>query len=526
MIARSTAAADGDRRARWALFLLMFVSSAFFHQAVEYDNTLSREFLLSSAVDDGRLDLGARAAETVDVSPSGERVYSNKPFGLPLIAAPAYALLRRLPALRARGPLAPEVVYLTRLWAVSLPHAALGPLLFDLMIALGAASSAAFLAVLGFALGTPAWLHAAQFSGHETAGALALASFAACRALSAQRRGSAAAWLGAGLLAGLAALCEFQAGWLALVVAAYAAFRAPDRRARAAFAAGGAACAALLLAYDRACFGSWWTVSYARQGAAFADSARVGFVGVSFPEPVAAAKLLFSPSRGLFFVSPVLLPALPGFAALFRRREIRAEALALAAACAGAFAINAGYSNWHAGWSFGPRYLVSALPFLTVAAAFAPVGAWFAPLFALSFAQNAAAQFVTPYCPQYFANPVVESLWPLSRAGYAADSLGTLFGLGALGAVAVFAAACAGIAAWGRPRGGAPRRPAPIWAAVYGTACAAILAGLAFARSPNADAVRVTNAKLLSDFEDARPSARARAIAEEWRRADVRQLRR
>lgn len=75
-----------------------------------------------------------------------------------------------------------------------------------------------------------------------------------------------------------------------------------------------------------------------------------------------AFRLLFYPARGLFFYSPVLLIALPGFYYLY---NIDKEKGALFFLIFVAFLMfNASRLNWLAGISFGPRYLVVALPFL------------------------------------------------------------------------------------------------------------------------------------------------------------------
>jgi hypothetical protein len=70
------------------------------------------------------------------------------------------------------------------------------------------------------------------------------------------------------------------------------------------------------------------------------------------------AAITFSPSRGLFTFSPVLLFSIAGAVACFRRRDATARllaALGVAAACSiFSFAF---FTEWWGGFSFGPRYL-------------------------------------------------------------------------------------------------------------------------------------------------------------------------
>ena len=84
------------------------------------------------------------------------------------------------------------------------------------------------------------------------------------------------------------------------------------------------------------------------------------------------AGLLVSPGKGLFLYSPILLAALAGIPALFRRD--RATAL-LSLGVAIAFPLlYAGWFMWWGGWSWGPRFLVPSLPFLCLF--LAPVLEW------------------------------------------------------------------------------------------------------------------------------------------------------
>lgn len=85
----------------------------------------------------------------------------------------------------------------------------------------------------------------------------------------------------------------------------------------------------------------------------------------STPIELGLEGLLISPSRGLLVFSPILFLAIPG-AYLLGKTRLRWEAFLLACV----FLLNLlGYSKWYlwyGGLSFGPRFLVPALPFLTI----------------------------------------------------------------------------------------------------------------------------------------------------------------
>jgi hypothetical protein len=74
--------------------------------------------------------------------------------------------------------------------------------------------------------------------------------------------------------------------------------------------------------------------------------------------------LLFSPGKGLFLYSPILILAAVSFPSFLRRH--RAEALLTAGISAAYAFLYASWFAWHGGHSWGPRFLVPALPFLVL----------------------------------------------------------------------------------------------------------------------------------------------------------------
>jgi hypothetical protein len=85
--------------------------------------------------------------------------------------------------------------------------------------------------------------------------------------------------------------------------------------------------------------------------------------------PVALAGLLVSPNRGLLVFTPIALVGIVGLARAFRHPARAPLLAAFGAAACGDLLIHAAYPEWAAGWSFGPRYAMDALPVLAVAAA-------------------------------------------------------------------------------------------------------------------------------------------------------------
>jgi len=100
--------------------------------------------------------------------------------------------------------------------------------------------------------------------------------------------------------------------------------------------------------------------SWLRFGTLFAS----GYTNLGWDTPILNGLygLLFSPGKGLFIYSPVLLLSLGGLIVLWHSR--RGLALAIVVLSASYIIFHAPYSFWTGGWNWGPRFLVPVVPFL------------------------------------------------------------------------------------------------------------------------------------------------------------------
>jgi hypothetical protein len=423
------------RKIEILIFVMLFLAGASFHHLIEYDNTASRYFLLSAIVDYGTLNIDAFQKGTIDKAKWNDHYYSSKAPGAPLLGVPVYWFLRNWTPLRYSNPLEQLELYIVRVMTTTLLFALLGAVMYRLGRFCGASSRHAFLMVLAYGFGSIALLHATLFSGHQIAASFSFFSFALLVRLSGNDKNAESGhWFygfGAGLFAGFAVITDYTAVVIALCLAVYMILSRIDVRHKAGFLSGGFVCVLILAVYNMACFGHPLSFSYEHQVYEyFKEGSAHGILGVGLPRPGPLMSLLFSPSRGLFFIMPVLLLSLWGIARMFAGRQYLREAVLIIAIITGSFLFVAGFYGWHGGLTFGPRYLVPMLPFLAFPIAFLRWKSYlFWLLFIPSFIHVGFSIAGVPHVPKLIANPIVEFIVPLMGYGYTSLNTGMLLGL-------------------------------------------------------------------------------------------------
>ena len=336
-----------------------------------------------------------------DVSEKDGRVYSNKAPGATLVALPGYLLARPF-----SGPPSPSsmrpVLWAMRLFGATVPAGCLALVLFHAAVRFGASPSRAASAAFALLFATPLFAYGLLLFSHALVAACLFGGWVALffpgdpsRSF---RRDSAA-----GALLGLAVISEYPAAVPAGVLALCAVIPAPRRAL--ALVAGGAPLAALLGAYDLACFGGAFELSSAYERTSlFRSLASAGLFGISLPSPEIALRLLADPSKGLLVFSPFLL-LWPGAFLSSRPALPFGSRLALVLAPLSLLLLYAGYPNWHGGFTVGPRYLVAALPFLVFPFAFSEGGFLESALVGASTLAVCATTLAFPFVPPGFALP-------------------------------------------------------------------------------------------------------------------------
>ncbi|MFX1518786.1 MAG: ArnT family glycosyltransferase [Promethearchaeota archaeon] len=191
----------------------------------------------------------------------------------------------------------------------------------------------------------------------------------------------------------------------------------------------------LLGTYHYVCFGNPFSTPYRY----YYHERQQDISFISNPVYIGLYGLLFSPQRGLFFISPVLLLSLYGFFLLYKK--YKPETILFLSSF---IIISVFYSmlpNWHGAYCYGPRYLLAVVPFIVI-----PLGTCiekykenkiflisFSLIFVFSIIANALGALVNPFPPfSYEVIPLIYNASYLIRKGQFDSKLLLLSGLNPL----------------------------------------------------------------------------------------------
>jgi hypothetical protein len=231
--------------------------------------------------------------------------------------------------------------------------------------------------------------------------------------------------LAGGAACGMAIACEYDAalvtgGMLAVILAS--SFRRSCR-----LALGAVPPLLLIPFYNWVCMGNPFSLPYGHE--VVFTQMHNGFYGIHLPDADNFAHLLFSPERGLFFWTPFLLLAFPGYYFIFKKSR------SLFWLCYWVpllhVMILSGYYTREAGNTLGARLLAPILPLLILPAGMAAARArWAAiPLAIFSIASMGGATLINSQLPQVLDNPLFDDYIPELLKGNFTLTLGEVMGL-------------------------------------------------------------------------------------------------
>jgi hypothetical protein len=362
------AGALSKRRLSIAAIVLVGIAYATLIQSFSWNQT--SHYDLVRALDSDRTTIDAYQDNTGDKAFYKGHWYSARAPGLALFALPAYDTIKAFggeswarKSQAQRGD--DEMIYLVNLWAGVLPGLLLVALVGYVAGRLEPGYGAA--AAVAFGLGTMALPLSTLLFSHIFSAFLGFAAFAL---MMRERDGPPNPWLlgAAGVLVGYAGASEYPLFFLAVVLGLYMLSRRDSLTALGvvrrvgAYVAGGLIGIVPLLLYNHYAFHSWTHLAYSS-----IPRQQQGFFGIKLPSLRVLATLLLD-SRGLLALSPVLLMGAVGTVLLYRRAR-RAEALTIAGVVVLYLGYNSGYYLPFGGGFMGPRFLMTAVPFLAL-----PVG--------------------------------------------------------------------------------------------------------------------------------------------------------
>ena len=352
------------------LFVLVWLSAGWFGSWEGNPNNATRLFAAIELVERGDARIDRWAPLTIDKAVFDGHVYLDKAPGMTLLALPAVALADAVTGDRATGDaMMPGDTRLDRFLKLRLRLAAItGPalltaiaavLLYDLGLGLTGRMAAGLVAALGYALGSPIWGLSTTVMGHAAVAALfVIAVWALSRTAD---RGRVLPALLGGVALGYAVVVEYQAVLAGSMIAMWGAWRLwshPDRvRLLALAAVGGIVGLVPLVAYNLIAFGTPFRIGYA--GVQGFEGMRQGLFGLTVPRLPVLFEIVFGDQRGLVWVAPVLVLAVPGLFALAEDRRAKGVRVMALAVVATGLLVNAAYVYWDGGNATGPRHAMA-----------------------------------------------------------------------------------------------------------------------------------------------------------------------
>ena len=394
---------DADRRIALGVAALAIVTYAWFFGGAGWNQ--DAQFDLTRALVERRtLHVDGYAVNTEDVSIGRHgHTYINKPPGVSMLAAIPYAAifvaekLMRLPI----DDLTRANAWIVTAATCGICGALIGATLFLYGRKAGISPTAALIVAISILFGTIVFEYSTMLFAHVPSALFLLL---------------AVIWLrDRPLLAGFA-VCAATACFYVCAVAAVVLMIIARRRALH-FVAGGLPFAILLAIYHTVCFGSPWVTSVEVSQRFTQKGLLLGVLHA--PTLEALWGLTFSPFRGLFYTSPVLLFAFVGMIVMIRQRKMIAELIGIVAIAIVFIVVISGFNFWNGGWAFGPRYLLPIIPLLGVPMLFAAGMArplWIL-LAAISVSINFIATAVGPMPPDTLKDPMRQWYLPIFSTG-------------------------------------------------------------------------------------------------------------
>jgi hypothetical protein len=446
-----------ERKKEWLLFAILLICYAYFFPRWADWNQNSRLDMVMAVVDHGTLAIDEYYQNTGDYAYYNGHYYSDKAPGAAFLGIPVYAVLKGfldLPvmasvmdtltnnqALKATlreegtGLLEHKVRFaitqtVLTFVASALPTALMGVLMYRLLVRFTTRPWPRIGVVLGYGLLTPAFAYAGAFYGHQLSAACLFTAF--YLVFVGTKPLPTRSLLAVGLLLGYSVITEYPSVLIMGILFLYTFYRLSDRRRIGWVILIGALIATGWMIYNTAIFGSPLELGYS-YSELWTERHHTGFMSLTWPRWEAIWGITFSPFRGLFVLSPLLLLAVPGFILWWRSGKHRPEFWVVLTSVLAMFLFNSSSIMWWGGFAVGPRYLLPMLPFMALPIIFVSHEwenrMWMRVLSIALFAWSLIATWgltlaEQAFPPETLRKPLVEYAWTNWQTGNIARNLG------------------------------------------------------------------------------------------------------
>lgn len=445
----------------WLALLLLACYSYFFPRWADW-GVNSKVDLTMAIVDQGTFVIDDYYQNTGDYAVYKGHHYSDKAPGTSFLAVPFYAafkgvvstsildsLIDRLARNQAMidtlredgtGLLRDKVyfamaLYVVTFFVMSLPSALLGYILYQVLGRFTQDQLFRTLIVILYGLGTVAFPYAQTLNGRQISAVMTIVSFYILLRVREGGLSSRYLWW-VGLLMGYVVITDYPSVFILGALFLYAVSFLRDWRRVLPIILAGIPPVALMAFYNHSIFETPLPVGY-KYSELYHDLHSQGLISITYPKLEALFGLTFGSFRGMFFLSPALLLAVPGFIYWYRRGTYRAEWWVCLWSVVSAFLFYSSSAMWWGGFAVGPAYLAGVIPYIVLPIAFfldrqnKSLWVWVLTvgLIAVSILLVWAETIAGQSFPDMTPNPLLNLSIPALMAGNIARNLGMMLKL-------------------------------------------------------------------------------------------------
>jgi hypothetical protein len=357
-----------EHKTSFLLFLLCFVSAAYFYHLEAGWNVNSRICLTYAIVERGTFEIDYyqqfQQLKTSDISFFNGHYYSDKIIGASLLGTIPMLAVSATERLSGHKFSWNAKRYTVELFTVRLLGAVSAIVLFWILLIFGASTKAAPFLTLAYFFGTQVFSVSMIFVSYVPALFFILISYLT---LLRDRENLSVRVLSiAGFFSGAAMLCEYMATIATSGLFLYALYHSKRRLSSIAFLVGAALPLSLFLFYTINVLGRPAIPYYYEAKESFRAGMSRGLLGIEAFNPTVLYLLTFDRYRGLFYHSPFLLLTIAGWVAMWRYPSRRSDLLLSIMIVISYLFFNASYYLWWGGFTNGPRHLILSIPFLII----------------------------------------------------------------------------------------------------------------------------------------------------------------